>query len=94
MTVSLNDAGSGVDGTLPKYLGASDVQSSTASSVLEKKTTELQRGGAKSGGGGARPHEETPHGKQFPTPLTSVRFAPPHSISLSESLRNSRISLR
>ena len=46
---------------------------------------------AKGGGkkeGGAKPHEETPHGKQFPTPLTSVRFAPSYGISLSKSLRN------
>ena len=34
------------------------------------------KGGAKKRGGGAKPHEETPHEKQFPTPLTSVRFAP------------------
>ena len=33
------------------------------------------KGGAKEGGG-AKPHEETPHG-QFPTPLTTARFAPP-----------------
>ena len=45
---------------------------------------------AKRGGGGAKPHEETPHGKQFPTPLTSVRFAPPYSISLSKSLSNAQ----
>ena len=50
---------------------------------------ERQRGGQKSGGG-AKPHEETPHEKQFPTPLTSVRFAPPYPISLSKSLRNSQ----
>ena len=51
-------------------------------------TRERQRGGQKRGG--AKPHEETPHRNQFPTPLTSVRFAPPYSISLSKSLRNSR----
>ena len=48
---------------------------------------------AKGGGkkeGGAKPHEETPHGKRFPTPLTSVRFAPPFPISLSKPLRNSQ----
>ena len=37
------------------------------------------------GGGGK------PHGELFPTPLASVRFAPPYSISLSKSLRNPRI---
>ena len=41
------------------------------------------------GGGGAKPHEETPHGKQCPTPLTLVHFAPSlFSISLIKSLRN------
>ena len=51
-------------------------------------------GGQKKRGGGAKPHEETPHRKQFPTPLTSVRFAPPppYSISLSKSLRKSQNS--
>ena len=37
---------------------------------------ENAKGGGKkaTGGGGAKPHEENPHGKQFPTPLTSVRL--------------------
>ena len=43
---------------------------------------ERQRGGKKAGG--AKPHEETPHEKQFATPLTSVRVAPPCPISLSK----------
>ena len=34
-------------------------------------------GGGQNSGGGGKPHEETLHGKQFPTPLTSVRVAPP-----------------
>ena len=59
---------------------------------LKEDSRERQRGGGKKagrGGGGAKPHEETPHRKQFPTPLTSVRSAPPpYPISLIESLRN------
>ena len=43
--------------------------------ILSLVSRERQRGGGNSGGG-AKPHEETPHGKQFPTPLTSVRFPP------------------
>ena len=52
----------------------------------------MPKGGGQKEGGGAKPHEETPRGKQFPTPLTSVRFAPPppHPISLSKSLTNSQ----
>ena len=39
--------------------------------------------------GGAKPHEETPHGNQLPISLTSVCFAPsPNPISLIKSLRN------
>ena len=47
---------------------------------------ERQRGGGQKSGGG----KTSPHRKQFPTPLTSVRFAPPppHPISLIKSLRN------
>ena len=44
--------------------------------------------------GGAKPHEETPQRKTVsPTPLTSVRFAPPpppYGISLSKSLRSAQ----
>ena len=50
-----------------------------------------QRGGQEKRG--PKPHEETPHGKPFPTPVTSVRFAPPsppNPISLSKSLVNSQ----
>ena len=51
-------------------------------------TRERQRGGQKRGGGGKTSRGDPP---QFPTPLTSVRFAPPpppHAISLSKSHRN------
>ena len=40
-----------------------------------KSVQRTPRGGGKEGA--AKPHEETSRGKQFPTPLTSVRFAPP-----------------
>ena len=41
-----------------------------------RKSRERQRGGQKRGGGKTS-RGEPPHGKRFPTPLTSVRFAPP-----------------
>ena len=49
-----------------------------------------RRGRGKEWGG--QPHEpqETPHGKQFPTPPASVHFPPPHPVSLTKSLRNSQ----
>ena len=57
------------------------------------KARERQRGGAKKRGG-AKPHEETPRGKQFPTPLTSARFAPPPiPFLLVSPLEMPRISL-
>ena len=40
----------------------------------EATVQRTSKGGQKEGG--AKPHEETPHGKQFPTTLTSVCFAP------------------
>ena len=49
-----------------------------------------KRGGAKGAGGGAKPHEETPHGKQFPTPLTSEGFAPLLGSALTNSLKESQ----
>ena len=54
----------------------------------------MPKGGGKKEGG-AKPHEETPHGKQFPTPLTSVRFAPPPPMAflLVSLLEVPRISL-
>ena len=54
-----------------------------------KHTRERRRGGQKSRGGKTS-RGDPPHGKQFPTPLTSVRFAPPYSISLSKSFRNAQ----
>ena len=57
---------------------------------MYKGKPENAKGGGKKEGG-AKPHEETTHGKQFPTPLTSLRFAPPvYGISLSKSLRSAQ----
>ena len=56
---------------------------------FSRKKPENAKGGGKKEGV-AKPHEETPHKKQFPTPLTSVRFAPPYGISLSKSLRSAQ----
>ena len=49
-------------------------------------------GGQNSGGGGAKPHEENPHGKQFPTPphLGTSPPPPPNATSLIKSLTNSQ----
>ena len=55
--------------------------------IIAKENPEKPKGGQKRGGGGGKPHGETPHRKQVPTPLTSVR-SPPFSISLMKSLRN------
>ena len=45
-------------------------------------------GGSPGGGGGQNLTRRPPHGKQFPTPLTSVRFAPPYLLSLIKSFRH------
>ena len=52
------------------------------------------KGGKKRRGGGDKASRgEPPYGKQLPTPLTSVRSAPPpYSISLKKSVRNSQSS--
>ena len=54
---------------------------------------ERQRGeGIRAGrGGGGNLMRRPPYGKQFLTPLTLVRFAPPFSICLIKSLRKSQI---
>ena len=66
------------------------VQKSLALENPGRWVVRTPKGCAKKEAGGAKPHEETPHRKQFPT---SVRFAPPpppHSISPSKSLRNAQ----
>ena len=64
-------------------------ESEDAVSVSRQRYREGQKGGGK---GGARPHEETIHGKQSPSPLTSVCLPRPQAISLSNSMRDSRMS--
>ena len=54
------------------------------------KPENAKGGGQKRGGGGQNLMRRPPHRNQFPTPLTSVRFSPPYSISLCEPLRNYR----
>ena len=48
------------------------------------------KGGGAKKRGGQNLTRRPPHEKQFPIPLTSVRFAPPYPIPLSKSLRNSQ----
>ena len=60
-------------------LAASSQTLATNSAALNRIYHVYQRTPFKKAGG-AKPHEETPLGKQFPTPLTSALFHPPPHI--------------
>ena len=54
----------------------------------KQASTSSDRERKREGGGGEKLHEETPHGKHFRTPLTSVRLQPPPlPYQLSEGLQ-------
>ena len=60
---------------------------------LSSLLPENAKGGGQKREGGAKPHEETPHGKRFPTPSPQYVLPPPMPFLLVSPLEIPRISL-